>query len=194
MLQLQACLRACLALSTCSVSVMTMPHQCPDSFCHIHHQCHTSPSLPHTIRGSTHVAAHVLMHLHKQDVSACVLRCTGCAQNLHAAATAALSPDTEGGGGSTIPAACLQPLQTATAVIQPDSITLLPTVDIQARHHAHLGTSILHSSFRVCNYAGQQHMLCCKLQRQISLCTLQPLDAASANMSLAGQPLHLRLT
>lgn len=44
----------------------------------------------------------------------------------------------EGGGGSTIPAACLQPLQTATAVIASDSITLLPTVDIQARPKAHL--------------------------------------------------------
>ena len=54
-------------------------------------------------------------------------------QNLHAAAAAALTPsqDLEGGGGSTIPAASLQPLQTATVSVAADTTTLLPTVDVQ---------------------------------------------------------------
>lgn len=52
-------------------------------------------------------------------------------QILHAAATAALSPSTAGEGGSTIPAAVLQPLQNCTAIAAGGSITVLPTADIQ---------------------------------------------------------------
>lgn len=100
------------------------------------HKCCTIVSLWHTM--CTHVAitysAARLIRCRCNTISDLALTSSWklCAlQDLHAAVTAALQPDQEGGGGSTIPNTSLQALTNATVVIVPNSVTQLPTVAVQ---------------------------------------------------------------
>ena len=54
-------------------------------------------------------------------------------QDLHQAATAALAPDTAGGGGSTIPPTSLTAMESCQVSILEGSTTLEPTAQVQVR-------------------------------------------------------------
>ena len=54
-----------------------------------------------------------------------------CVQELHEAATTALDPSADGGGGSTIPAAPLTAMETCQVSILVGSTTVEPTAQVQ---------------------------------------------------------------